>query len=262
MAIVYTSFDDPSRLTPGQQEEARWRERNVYNVANQFSQAALQQAAIDSYLESLKPKPKPATLPPLSEIEGLASGFEQAAGGSPMLREEQFSPVRLARLPGAYRERLAKERAQDKLTQEAAARALGEQTREWLGRGGYGDTPGDIQRQRSLGIGTIEGLNTEIEQLIAEGTAKQKAARMPALQAALLKLVNPDAAPFTSEEWGNFIPDYGSLRTGLVDYESAPYPENVGDEFGWPENRDRPGRLTGHGKPQRQVRLGQTGRGY
>lgn len=54
MAIVYTSFDDPNRLTPGQREQADWRERNVYNVANQFSQAALQQNAIDHYLKGLQ----------------------------------------------------------------------------------------------------------------------------------------------------------------------------------------------------------------
>jgi uncharacterized membrane protein len=54
MAIIYSGFQDGSRKTPGQQEEARWRERNLYNVANQLSQAALQQNAIDNYLNKTK----------------------------------------------------------------------------------------------------------------------------------------------------------------------------------------------------------------
>jgi len=53
MAIIYSGFQDGSRRTPGQMEEARFRERNLYNVANQLGQAALQQTAIDNYLERL-----------------------------------------------------------------------------------------------------------------------------------------------------------------------------------------------------------------
>jgi len=53
MAIIYSGFQDGSRRTPGQMEEARFRERNLYNVANQLGQAALQQTAIDNYLDRL-----------------------------------------------------------------------------------------------------------------------------------------------------------------------------------------------------------------
>jgi hypothetical protein len=54
MAVIYTAFKDPKRLTPGQREEAQWRERNLYNVANQLSQAALQQSAVDNYLDQVE----------------------------------------------------------------------------------------------------------------------------------------------------------------------------------------------------------------
>ena len=98
MAIIYSGFQDGSRRTPGQMEEARFRERNLYNVANQLGQAALQQTAIDNYLDRLDNREMFKDLP---EKRGALATL--------LSREVPQEAIDAANAEDAYMKRLAAE---------------------------------------------------------------------------------------------------------------------------------------------------------
>lgn len=163
MAIIYSGFQDGSRKTPGQQEEARWRERNLYNVANQLSQAALQQNAIDSYLDKVEGRELVEKFGAVGDeakrfrseiVPGITERVASGIGGIPdlasALREAslpRMTPDQVKGLRELNRERM-RQAAEQQARQAAAQKALLERrTTEWLEAGGFGPTPGHRLRE-------------------------------------------------------------------------------------------------------------------